>query len=202
MTAAGQGAGHALRLAFLTPRLREGGLGGLVAWREAAPSEPRPGGPLAAVSGRALEAVRRKTSFSTACRAPSLFVFSSRISRGSSPFPGVAPDCMIRSGQMVHHGKWVTPKVAKELGPLDVKRLTHRGGEIPVFVNVGGVNCLLIRILPGGAKSWVLRVMNGGKRRSLGRGSCPTVDTGSHGRPRSSGSSGTRSGTCRSTRSD
>lgn len=67
------------------------------------------------------------------------------------------------------------PKVAKELEALQVKRLKHPGGEIPKAFPVGGVNGLYMQITPGGAKSWLLRLMVNGKRRTLGLGSYPTV---------------------------
>jgi integrase len=67
------------------------------------------------------------------------------------------------------------PKVAKELGPLEVKRLSHPGGTIPKAYPVGGVNGLMLQVTPNGAKSWLLRVTIGDKRRTLGLGSYPTV---------------------------
>lgn len=62
------------------------------------------------------------------------------------------------------------PKKAVELGPLDVKRLTKPG-----FHFVGGVAGLALQIVPSGAKSWVLRVMVGAKRRKMGLGGFPDV---------------------------
>jgi integrase len=59
---------------------------------------------------------------------------------------------------------------AKELGPLDVKRLTRPG-----FYFVGGVAGLALQVLPTGARSWVLRVMVAGKRRNMGLGGYPDV---------------------------
>ena len=62
------------------------------------------------------------------------------------------------------------PKVAKELGAVELKRLTAPG-----LHSVGGVAGLGLQISPTGAKSWTLRVMIGGKRRDMGLGSYPSV---------------------------
>jgi integrase len=62
------------------------------------------------------------------------------------------------------------PRLAKELGPLAVSRLTSAGMHF-----AGGVNGLALHITPTGARSWILRVMVGGKRREIGLGSYPTV---------------------------
>lgn len=62
------------------------------------------------------------------------------------------------------------PRKAKELGPLDVKRLRHPGGGRNVTFTVGGVSGLLLQITPGGAKTWLLRTTVGGKRREIGLG--------------------------------
>ena len=62
------------------------------------------------------------------------------------------------------------PKKAKELGPLDVKRLSEPGLHF-----VGGVAGLALQIVPAGTKSWVLRVMVGDKRRKMGLGGYPDV---------------------------
>lgn len=67
------------------------------------------------------------------------------------------------------------PKVAEELGPLDVKRLTHAGGKSNAMVAVGGVAGLYLQITPNGGKTWVLRVRVGAKRRDIGLGGFPTV---------------------------
>lgn len=67
------------------------------------------------------------------------------------------------------------PKVAQELGPLDVKRLTNAGGKANAMVAVGGVAGLCLQITPKGGKTWVLRVRVGSKRRDLGLGGFPTV---------------------------
>lgn len=62
------------------------------------------------------------------------------------------------------------PKKAKELGPLDVKRLVEPGLHA-----VGGVAGLHLQILPSGGRSWVLRIVIGGKRREVGLGGFPDV---------------------------
>lgn len=61
------------------------------------------------------------------------------------------------------------PKVAKELGALAVSRLDKPGDHC-----VGGVPGLFLQI-NGSAKSWILRVVIGGKRRKAGLGSFPGV---------------------------
>jgi len=67
------------------------------------------------------------------------------------------------------------PKKAQELGPLQVKRLTHPGGKGNVTFAVGGVDGLQLQITPTGARSWVLRLVVAGTRRNIGLGSYPTV---------------------------
>jgi integrase len=67
------------------------------------------------------------------------------------------------------------PKVAAELGPLDIKRLAHTGGKGNAMVAVGGVAGLCLQITPNGGKTWVLRVRVGAKRRDIGLGGFPTV---------------------------
>lgn len=62
------------------------------------------------------------------------------------------------------------PKVAKELTPLEVKRLSQPGLHA-----AGGVAGLLLQVTTSGAKSWVLRAMVGNKRRDIGLGGYPTV---------------------------
>lgn len=62
------------------------------------------------------------------------------------------------------------PKVAKELGPLAVRRLAKPGRH-----PVGGVPGLCLQVTESGARSWVLRVRVGGKRREIGLGSFPAV---------------------------
>jgi integrase len=62
------------------------------------------------------------------------------------------------------------PRLAKELGPLDVKRLTKPG-----YHPVGGVPGLLLQISKTGARSWLLRAMVGTKRREIGLGPYPAV---------------------------
>lgn len=61
------------------------------------------------------------------------------------------------------------PKRAKELTAVEVKRLG------PGVHNVGGVAGLLMQVTDSGAKSWLLRVRIGDKRRELGLGAYPEV---------------------------
>ncbi|TAM08286.1 MAG: site-specific integrase [Paraburkholderia sp.] len=62
------------------------------------------------------------------------------------------------------------PKVAKELGALAVSRLTSPGMHA-----VGKVAGLHLQVTESGARSWVLRVTVGGKRREIGLGGYPAV---------------------------
>ena len=62
------------------------------------------------------------------------------------------------------------PKKAIELGALQVTRKTAPGLHM-----VGGVAGLGLQVSPTGARSWVLRVMVGGKRRDMGLGGFPDV---------------------------
>ena len=59
---------------------------------------------------------------------------------------------------------------AKELGPLAVSRLTTPGLHF-----VGGVAGLAMQVSATGARSWVLRVTVGSKRRDMGLGGFPDV---------------------------
>ena len=65
------------------------------------------------------------------------------------------------------------PKKAKELGPLDVKRLRHPGAGRNATFPVGGVDGLLLQITPTGARSWLLRTVVGDRRREIGLGGYP-----------------------------
>lgn len=62
------------------------------------------------------------------------------------------------------------PKIARELAPIEVRRITRPG-----FHSVGGVPGLKLQVTEGGGRSWVLRVMVGSKRRGFGLGSYPSV---------------------------
>ena len=62
------------------------------------------------------------------------------------------------------------PRIADELGPLDIKRKTAPG-----LHPVGGVPGLMLQVSPTGTKSWLLRVTVGGKRREIGLGAYPGV---------------------------
>ena len=59
---------------------------------------------------------------------------------------------------------------AKELGPLAVSRLASSGLHF-----VGGVAGLALQVNQRGARSWVLRVQVGDKRRDMGLGGFPDV---------------------------
>lgn len=61
------------------------------------------------------------------------------------------------------------PKIAKQLGPLDVKRLK------PGFHAVGGVAGLHLNVKDTGSRSWILRTVIGGKRRDIGLGPYPEI---------------------------
>lgn len=67
------------------------------------------------------------------------------------------------------------PKVAAELGPLDVKRLSHPGGKGNLMMPVGGVAGLYLQLTPKGGRTWILRMQVGGRRRDIGLGGFPTV---------------------------
>jgi integrase len=62
------------------------------------------------------------------------------------------------------------PRIAKELGPLEVKRLTAPG-----YHAVGKVPGLMLQITKSGTRSWVLRASVGDKRREIGLGPYPSV---------------------------
>jgi integrase len=62
------------------------------------------------------------------------------------------------------------PKKAAELGSLQVARLQHVG-----LHPVGGVAGLRLQVAPTGARSWVMRVMVGGKRSEIGLGGFPDL---------------------------
>lgn len=67
------------------------------------------------------------------------------------------------------------PKVAAELGPLDVKRIVHNGGKTNAMVPVGGVAGLYLQVTPKNGKTWILRMRIGDRRRDIGLGGFPTV---------------------------
>lgn len=62
------------------------------------------------------------------------------------------------------------PRIAEELGPLQVKRLTTPG-----YHAVGHVAGLMLQISKSGSRSWVMRVKVGDKRREIGLGAYPGV---------------------------
>ena len=59
---------------------------------------------------------------------------------------------------------------AKELGALEVSRFTKPG-----LFFVGGVAGLALQVTKRGARTWILRMMVGGKRRDMGLGGYPDV---------------------------
>ncbi|MCX5542588.1 tyrosine-type recombinase/integrase [Paraburkholderia sp. CNPSo 3076] len=62
------------------------------------------------------------------------------------------------------------PKKAKELAAIEVSRLASPGLHF-----VGGVAGLALLVAESGARSWILRVVIGGKRRDMGLGGYPDV---------------------------
>lgn len=62
------------------------------------------------------------------------------------------------------------PKKARELAPLEVKRLTKPGLHA-----VGGVAGLHMQVNKNGARSWIMRASVGGRRRDIGLGGFPDV---------------------------
>lgn len=78
-----------------------------------------------------------------------------------------------KNGSLI--GNRTTPKKAKELGPLQVRRLTHPGTKGNAAFAVGGVDGLQLQITPTGARSWLLRMVVGGRRRNIGLGPYPDV---------------------------
>ena len=62
------------------------------------------------------------------------------------------------------------PRKARELSPLEVRRLSRPGRW-----SVGGVNGLALQVTKSGARSWVLRLNVAGKQREMGLGSFPSV---------------------------
>ena len=59
---------------------------------------------------------------------------------------------------------------SKELSALEVGRLSDAG-----YHHVGGVSGLVLQVSKTGSKSWLLRVLIGGKRREMGLGGYPDV---------------------------
>lgn len=62
------------------------------------------------------------------------------------------------------------PRKAKELSAVEVRRITKPGNHA-----VGGVDGLLLKVKATGARSWVLRIKVGDKRRDVGLGGFPST---------------------------
>ena len=62
------------------------------------------------------------------------------------------------------------PRKARELSPLEVRRLT-----LPGRWSVGGVDGLALQVTATGARTWTLRLRLAGKQREMGLGSFPSV---------------------------
>ena len=62
------------------------------------------------------------------------------------------------------------PKKALELSALAINRLRE-----PWFYSVGGVAGLALQVARGGARTWILRITVGSKRRDIGLGGFPDV---------------------------
>ncbi|MCH7981721.1 MAG: DUF4102 domain-containing protein, partial [Proteobacteria bacterium] len=62
------------------------------------------------------------------------------------------------------------PKKARELSAYQVRRIKRPGLHA-----VGGVDGLCLNVKASGARSWIQRVMVGGRRREMGLGAYPTV---------------------------
>jgi len=67
------------------------------------------------------------------------------------------------------------PIRARELGPLDVKRLAQPGGDKIQEFSVGGVAGLKLKVKPSGAASWIYRTVVADLRREIGLGAYPDV---------------------------
>ena len=65
------------------------------------------------------------------------------------------------------------PKITDELSALDVKRLTHPGGNRNVLISVGGVPGLHMQLTSKRGRSWVLRAKVGQAQRDIGLGGFP-----------------------------
>lgn len=68
------------------------------------------------------------------------------------------------------------PKRAIEMRPAQIQNLKPKHINRPTVYCVGGVTGLNIQVQPSGAKSWILRIRIGDKRREIGLGAYP--DTG------------------------
>jgi len=62
------------------------------------------------------------------------------------------------------------PRKAKELSAIEIKNISDEGLHF-----VGWVSGLALQVTPSKAKSWILRIVVGGKRRDMGLGGYPSV---------------------------
>src|SRR4051812_39912775 len=62
------------------------------------------------------------------------------------------------------------PRIARALGPIQIKNISKPG-----YHAVGEVPGLYLQVTPPAAKSWVLRMVVGKKRREVGLGSYPAL---------------------------
>jgi integrase len=62
------------------------------------------------------------------------------------------------------------PRIARELAPAEVARITKPGTHA-----VGGVTGLCLQVTGSGSRTWLLRIKVGSRRREFGLGSAPTV---------------------------
>jgi integrase len=72
------------------------------------------------------------------------------------------------------------PKIAKELSPIEIKRLSCRidpdtGEASETRYPVGGVSGLLLRVNPSGSRQWILRIKVGNRRPDIGLGPYPEI---------------------------
>ena len=83
----------------------------------------------------------------------------------------IVPRDSLQSSILMGVGKgYGMPRKARELSPLEIRRLLRPGRW-----SVGGVDGLALQVTDSGARSWVLRIAVGGKQREMGLGSFPTV---------------------------
>ncbi len=66
-------------------------------------------------------------------------------------------------------------KRAIEMRPAQIMNLKPKHNKRPTVYSVGGIIGLQMQVQPSGAKSWLLRIRVGGKRREIGLGPYPDV---------------------------